>query len=168
VVVFVIARFAGFHLLPQEPTYRGTKGALAVELTARRAGRTFAVDGATPVRPGDQLQLTVRAAAASARYVLVGSVDGSGRFSPFYPATDSGASVTLPPPNQPLAPPIVLDAAPGPERILVVTSLVPVTVPAVRSLAESAAAAAALAPIHAVQGVPVTSTWLTVAKEAAH
>ena len=160
---FVIARVADLHPPARESAYRGTKGTLAVEMSARRAGLVFAVEQGTPVRPGDELQLTVRSA-ASARYVLVGSVDGTGRFSPFYPATDAGESVALPPHGQPLAPPIVLDAAPGPERILVLTSARPLTVQAVRPLAE--AAAASTAPIQSAQGVPVASAWSVVVKES--
>ena len=75
--------------------------------------------------------MTVAAAHPDQRYVTVGSVDGTGRFSPFYPANLDGHSVTLPALGQPLGPPIVLDAAPGPERIVVVRSARPLSVAAV-------------------------------------
>ncbi|HSS39863.1 MAG TPA: hypothetical protein VLT58_13945, partial [Polyangia bacterium] len=105
--------------------YIGAKGEVAVELAGRRSGRVFPVDSDTVAEPGDELELTVRGASGSP-YVLVGSVDGTGWFSPFYPTTLDGRSLTVPSGGRPLAPPIVLDDAPGPERIVIVLSAAPV------------------------------------------
>jgi hypothetical protein len=94
--------------------------------------------------------------------VLVGSVDGTGTFSPFYPSSLDARSVPLPPPGQPLTPPIVLDAAPGPERLVVVRSARPLSAGAV---ARAAAAAAASHEAFAVPEDPTASVhWLDVPK----
>jgi hypothetical protein len=120
--------------------YRGAKGVPGIRVDGRRDGRVFAFDGATPARPRDEMQLTVAPARPEQRYVLVGSVDGTGRFSPFYPASLDGHSVALPAAGQPLLPPIVLDAAPGPERLIIVRSVRPLAVAVVAARAEQAAA----------------------------
>ena len=120
---------------PDAGPYIGAKGDVAIELAGRRGGRVFPVDSDTIAEPGDELELTVRAAAGSP-YVLVGSVDGTGWFSPFYPTTLDGHSLPVPAGGRPLEPPIVLDDAPGPERIVIVLSTAPVTVRDVAPWAE--------------------------------
>jgi len=145
-------------------TYRATKGDLTVEIAARRGESVFAVDPATEVNPGDQLQFTVRSAHAAVgrRYVLVGSVDGTGKFSVFYPASVDGRSVALPAGGAPLAPPIVLDDAPGPERIVVVISERPIAARVVAPLVESGASAPDL--VAALGGGDMTARWFVLAK----
>lgn len=139
-VVVVATGHRGTHQGTYETTYHGTKGDLAIELAVRRVGAVFAVAPTTEVRPGDELQLTVHAArAAGGGFVLVGSVDGTGKFSPFYPASLEGHSVALPPPGTPLAPPVVLDGAPGPERIVVVLSERPLEARVLAPLVEARA-----------------------------
>lgn len=119
-------------------SYVGAKGDVAIQLAGRRGGRVFLFDGETAAQPGDELELTVRGAAGSP-YVLVGSVDGTGRFSPFYPASLDGRSLELPPGGRPLEPPVQLDDAPGPERIVIVLSSAPLPARDVARWAESAA-----------------------------
>jgi hypothetical protein len=154
--VIAIARPAG-------PDIR-VKGQASVEMLGRRDGQVFSFAPGVTARPGDELQISVRAARPTERFVLVGSVDGTGRFSPFYPSTPDGHSVPVPTGGQPLAPPIVLDNGPGPERILVVLSSAPVSVTALAPLAERAAGAGALA-IPGVEGATVR--WLVLPKSPA-
>ena len=143
--------------------YRATKGDLTVAIAARRGGAVFAVDPATEVGSGDELQFTVRDARAGAgRYVLVGSVDGTGKFSAFYPASVEGRSVPLPPAGAPLSPPVVLDDAPGPERIVVVVSDRPVEGRVLAPLVESGLSGAGLAA--ALGGGETTTRSIVLAK----
>lgn len=144
-------------------SYVGAKGDVAIQVAGRRAGRVFLFDGETPAQPGDELELTVRGAAGSA-YVLVGSVDGTGRFSPFYPATLDGRSLALPAGGRPLEPPVQLDDAPGPERIVIVLSSAPLLARDVARWAESAARRPG-EPAPAIPGAPAaTVRWLTLHK----
>jgi len=143
--------------------YRATKGDLTVEVAGRRAGAVFAVDAATEVSPGDELQFTVRSARATTeRYVLVGSVDGTGRFSPFYPGSLDGESVPVPAGGAPLAPPVVLDDAPGPERVVVVLSERPLAARALAPLIEARAAASDGAS--ALGGGETAVRWIVLGK----
>ena len=68
---------------------------------------------------------------AGDRYVLVGSVDGSGQLARFYPAAADGCAVALPAGDEPLGGSIVVDEAPGPERIVVLVSHQPLCWPVV-------------------------------------
>jgi hypothetical protein len=158
-----VAMVAGTHRPPG--LYQAAKGAVAVDVAGRRHGRVFAFDPGMAAAPGDELQLTVHAA-GDLRYVLVGSVDGTGRFSPFYPAVRDGQSVPLPPAGRPLEPPIVLDDAPGPERLLVIVSDAPLAVSAVAPVAESVQARTERLEI---PGVPPTARtvahWITLPKQ---
>lgn len=150
---------------PEPGPYAGAKGAVAIEVAGRRGARVFAFDGDAVAEPGDEVQLTIRAA-VGLRYVLVGSVDGSGRFSPFYPASVRGRSLELPPRGRPMAPPVVLDGAPGPERIVVVLSGAPLPVQAVAQWAEGAAdhPGASAPEIPEAAGGAVIVRWVTLPK----
>lgn len=165
------AAAAGFALVtrihgPGGP-YRAVKGAVGVEVAGRRHGRVFAFDAGQAAEPGDELQLTIRAA-GDLRYVLVGSVDGTGTFSPFYPGSRAGQSVPLPPAGRPLEPPIVLDDAPGPEHLLVVVSDTPLAASAVAAVAESAPARTERLQIPGVPAaVRTAARWITLPKRAA-
>jgi hypothetical protein len=150
------------HRDTHQGRYRGTKGDLAIEVAGRRAGAVFAVDSSTEVRPGDELQLTVRAArAAGGGFVLAGSVDGTGKFSSFYPASLDGHSMPLPPPGTPLEPPVVLDDAPGPERIVVVLSERPIEARVLAPLVETSPSNLAAV----LGGGQVTVRWIVLAKQ---
>lgn len=151
---------------PEPGPYAGVKGGLGIQVAGRRDGRVFVFDGDAVAEAGDEVQLTIRAAAGS-RYVLVGSVDGTGTFSPFYPASLDGRSLELPPPGNPLAPPVVLDGAPGPERIVVVLSGAPLPVQAVAHWARAAADHPTSAPqIPGTAGQGVIVRWVTLPKAA--
>ncbi|MFL5306571.1 MAG: hypothetical protein ACJ8F1_15245 [Polyangia bacterium] len=148
---------------PDTGPYIGAKGDVAVELAGRRGGRVFPVDSDTVAEPGDELELTIRGA-SGLPYVLVGSVDGTGWFSPFYPTTLDGRSLAVPPGGHPLEPPIVLDDAPGPERIVIALSAAPLTVRQVAPWAESAVNHPGVPAPQNLGGTPVAIRWVTLRK----
>jgi hypothetical protein len=143
--------------------YVGTKGAPSVDIICRRGAETASLAAGAPVAPGDELRFRPLASPPDARYLMIGSVDGSGRFAPFYPARADGESVPLPPPGAPLPGGIRIDATPGPERLVVLWSVAPVPAAAVAPVAE--AAAERLAPIPEIAGVAVTSAWQLLPKD---
>jgi hypothetical protein len=95
-----------------EPTYQ-SKGAGSLKAFGRRGERVFPVEDGARLSEGDQLRFAVQP--GSARFVAIGSVDGSGRATLYYPSTRVDAPGLLPDS-------ILLDAAPGPERIFAVFS----------------------------------------------
>lgn len=137
--------------------YVATKGAPSVEIICRRGPETVSLLNGASLSPGDELRFRPSASPPGARYVVIGSVDGSGHFAPFYPARADGESVPLPAPGAALPGGNRIDAAPGPERLVVLWSAAPVPVAAVAPVAE--AAAGRLERIQEISGVAVTSAW---------
>lgn len=95
-----------------EPTYQ-SKGAGSLKAFGRRGERVFPVEDGARLTVGDQLRFEVQT--DGARFVAIGSVDGSGRATLYYPSTRVDAPGLLPDS-------ILLDATPGPERIFAVFS----------------------------------------------
>jgi hypothetical protein len=128
----------------------GVKGTALFEVFARRNGPVAEVDGPTVVRvhdgmrlaPGDALRFVLFPSGMS--YVLIASVDGAGQVNIYYPfhgeasvPTSGQGAISVPGS-------IVLDAAPGPERLFVIYSARALPAGAVRAaLAPTAAAGAA-------------------------
>lgn len=108
---------------PAEHAYLGVKGGAAMQVFARTNNQVRAVkDGAT-LAPGDELRFVV--APAGKRFLLVASVDAAGNANVYYPF-DGAASMALPPePRVELPDSIVLDEAPGPERVFALFSDAP-------------------------------------------
>ena len=131
-------------------------------MICRRGEQTFAVAPGDQVQPGDALRFRPLPVWPEARYIQVGSVDGTGAYSPFYPATDDGASVPLPAGGSPLEGSIRLDDAPGPERVFVVFSAVPLPVPDVARIALAHAGAGD--PVDQIAGARVVSAWIFLPK----
>jgi hypothetical protein len=100
----------------EDPAWQ-TKGAGALQVFGRRGDRLIPVEDGARLRPGDQLRFAVQP--GDARFVLIGSVDGGGGASLYYPSAAVGADAGQ---VQVLAESIVLDDAPGPERIFAVFS----------------------------------------------
>jgi hypothetical protein len=142
--------------------YVGTKGGPSVEIVCRRGAQVLRIGPGEALAPGDELRFRPQGAPADARYLVVGSVDGSGRYTSFYPAAFDGVSVPLPPAGEILPGGIRIDAAPGPERLLTLWSAQPITAAAVAPVAE--AAAADLGRITEIAHVPVTSQWQVMPK----
>jgi len=90
------------------------KGDASWQVFANRDGRVFAVHDGTQLAAGDRIRFAI--VPGEARYLLVASVDGGGAVTIYYPYNGT-QSVSLP--GGRIEPPgsIVLDAAPGPERI---------------------------------------------------
>jgi hypothetical protein len=96
------------------------KGGAGLTLVARRAGRVFPVDSGVALKAGDQVRFVIDH--VRHRYVIVGSIDGSGHTSIYFPYEGiesvpiaNGARVEVPGG-------IVIDASPGPERFFALFS----------------------------------------------
>lgn len=137
------------------------KGGSAVEVICRRAGRVFALAPGQGLATGDEVRLRLSGAPAAARFVVAGSVDGTGRYSPFFPPGLADQSLALPPPGEPLPGAVTIDAQAGPERVVVVLSSTPLRVADVARAAEAHAGGGGLSE---VAGVPVWGSWLVLDK----
>lgn len=142
--------------------YLGAKGAPSVAIHCRRDGRTFALGPDEAVRSGDELRFVPRPTSPRARYVQIGSIDGTGRYTPFYPADLAASSLPLPAAGEALPGSIRIDGAPGPERLFVVVSAVPLSAADVEPAARERVAA--LRAADDIAGVEVESQWIVLAK----
>jgi Domain of unknown function (DUF4384) len=101
----------------------GVKGAPAWLVVARRQGRVFPASSETPLAAGDQLRFVVNP--GELPYVMVASIDGAGRPSVYFPF-GSVASGRVPTGRRLELPgSLVLDDAPGPERLYALFSRAP-------------------------------------------
>jgi hypothetical protein len=125
---------------PPAASYVAAKGAFTLTIAARRGAELLTIDAAHPARSGDELRF-VPSGGAPGRYVAIASVDGRGDVWLLYPASPNDSSVPMPPAGQPLPGGIVLDDAPGPERLFIVISERPVPGAAVRAAARDDASA---------------------------
>ena len=139
----------------------GVKGGALFEVFARRNGPDADIDGPTVVRvsdgvrlaPGDALRF-VLFPSGTMPYVLIASVDGAGQVNIYYPF--HGEASVLASGQGAISVPgsIVLDAAPGPERLFAFYSARPLAAVAVRAALVPTAAAGAVA-IRATREVPI-------------
>ena len=116
---------------PQPPTETAKGPVPMVQLARARSGVVSWLAPGDGVAPGDALRFVFGRKDVGDRYVLVGSVDGSGQLARFYPAAADGCAVALPAGDEPLGGSIVVDEAPGPERIVVLVSHQPLCWPVV-------------------------------------
>jgi hypothetical protein len=145
--LLLLARAPGRNHL-QAPDV-GPKGGFGLAVAAQRGSELFMADAAHPVRAGDELRF-IPSGAAKGQFIAIVSVDGHRELTLFYPARPDGNSLPLPPAGQALPGGIILDDAPGPERLFVVVSARPLRGAEVQAairaqLEQGAAAAAALA-----------------------
>lgn len=145
--------------------YVGPKGWASTDVICRRGDRVFVLGSDDIVATGDELRFRPRAQGPEARFIQIGSVDGTGKYTTFYPGHTGASSVGLPPVGETLAGSIRLDDAPGPERVLVVVSATSLAVSDVGRAAEARALDAK--PIDTIGEVPVRSAWVILAKRAA-
>lgn len=112
--VALVVALPGRH--SEEPEVQA-KGSGALQIFGRRGDRVLAVEDGAVLRPGDRLRFAVQSGSGS--FVLIGSVDGRGETSVYYPSTplerDGGLGLLL-------EGSIVLDDAPGPERVFALFS----------------------------------------------
>jgi hypothetical protein len=107
---------------PVEPDI-GIKGDVTFQVFAKRGTEVLQLRDGTKLRAGDAIRFV--AGAQTARYLLIGSVDGSGKATLYYPygGPRSGEIGKMP---AELPGSIVLDAAPGPERLFAIFSAQPI------------------------------------------
>jgi hypothetical protein len=144
--------------------YLTPKGVTPVEITCRRGDATFRLAPGDDVLPGDRLRFRPLPIWPAARFIQIGSVDGTGRYTPFYPSAAGTASAALPAAGQALEGGIEIDAAPGPERLFVVLSADPLSETAVRRAAEPRAAPGTT--VDEIDGAPVSTHWIVLGKRA--
>ena len=160
----VLVLVAGRASLRPQAEQVTAKGPPAMQIHCRRDGRTFVLGVGDAVQAGDELRFVPRTSAGEARYIQVGSVDGTGSYTPFYPGVLDGNSAPVPAAGQPLAGSIRLDDAPGPERLFVVVSRTPLSAVAVRAAA--LAHVKDLSATTRIADVDVGSTWVVLDKNA--
>ena len=153
-----------FIIVPRRPPRESgptPKGSSLAEIVCRRGERTFVIGSGDKVAPGDRLRFRPLPLWPQARYIQVGSVDGSGGYSPFYPAV-AGVSVALPARGEPLDGSIRLDDAPGPERLFVVLSATPLSTRDVQQVAQAHAADGDR--VARIGGADVATAWIVLSK----
>jgi hypothetical protein len=122
--LLVIAKLPPKTTDPEPPAVRA-KGE-ALQLFGRRAGRVFAVRAKDPLKPGDEVRFVVQPAGQP--YVLIASIDGAGKANVYYPFGGSTSAQVAAAPQVELPGSIVLDATPGPERVVALFSRRPLAV----------------------------------------
>jgi hypothetical protein len=157
---------AGTEPSPGAAATIGVKGDTLFQVFARRGRSARAADESPVVRvadgtrlaPGDALRFVLYPTGLP--YVLIASVDGAGQVNIYYPfhgdssaLVDGQSAVSVPGS-------IVLDGAPGPERLFVIYSDQPVQARAVRQVLERTAAGRAPA-IRAAGRLPFSGTVQT-------
>jgi hypothetical protein len=145
-------------LVKPKPPVETAKGAfIPVQIARMRAGTLAWLPPQGELLPDDSVRFFVGRNDLADRYVLVGSVDGSGQLSRFHPADADGCSLPLPAPGEALPGSIVIDATAGPERLVVVVSHRPLCWPTVAepmrrlALGEPVAGALAAPDVHATR-----------------
>jgi hypothetical protein len=136
---------------PPDLGIKGDASGASWQVFAHRDGRTFAVRDGAELAPGDRIRFVVLP--AGARYVLVVSVDGAGAVTIYYPYNGE-RSAAIDGDRVELADSIVLDAAPGPERLYALLSDEPLAAAAVKAPLGELAASGASA-IRAARALPV-------------
>jgi hypothetical protein len=150
---------------PRRSTYVAPKGRAPVEIICRRGGAVFALAPGDDVAPGDELRFRPLPVWPDGRFIQIGSVDGTGRYTPFYPAAAGAPSVPLPAAAAALDGSIRLDSAPGPERLFVVISAAPLSETAVAQIAEARVQSGVIdAPADRIGDAPVHGAWIVLHK----
>jgi hypothetical protein len=142
-LVLVAGTFAhrarGPAAVDQEPAV-SAKGGPALHLYVRRGDRVFAAQPRVVLAPGDSVRFVVEP--GGHRYLLVVSIDGAGKVSVYHPFEGAASAPLASAPRVELPESIVLDRAPGPERIFALFSDAPLSAAAVGQQLQQRAAAA--------------------------
>ena len=99
------------------------KGGPSLQVVARRGEQVVPVVDGTTLAAGDQIRFVIGVPRRG--YLLIASVDGSGATTVYYPYGGSHSAPVEPGPRIELPASIVLDDAPGPERIVALWSSTP-------------------------------------------
>lgn len=118
IAMIVVARPA------PKPAELAIKGDATWQVFANRDGQTFAVHDGTRLGAGDRIRFAV--IPDGARFLLVASIDGAGAVSVYYPYGGTASGKLEPGDRVELPDSIVLDAAPGPERLFALFSDAPI------------------------------------------
>jgi hypothetical protein len=134
---------------PVDPNVLGVKGPPVVRVFARR-GRPNAVEAdVIKVKDGDRLRagdaLRFVLSPAGWPYVFIASVDGAGQANLYFPFHGEASVKVDPKVTVSVPDSIVLDDAPGPERIFVIHSKSPIQAERVRAALATVAAGGASA-----------------------
>jgi hypothetical protein len=101
----------------------GIKSGAAMRVVARRGDQTFAVEAGARLREGDLVRFEIEGAGWP--FLLVASIDGEGKAVVLYPYQGDGSMPFDSAYRMILPGSIVLDAAPGPERVFALLSREP-------------------------------------------
>lgn len=105
------------------------KGDATWQVFANRDGQTFAIHDGAQLEPRDRIRFAVTP--DGARYLLVASIDGAGAVSIYFPYGGDASAPLDPGERVELPGSIVLDTAPGPERMFALFSDEPIEAAAV-------------------------------------
>lgn len=109
---------------PGEPELGIKGGGPVFEVYARRGHQIFAVKQGSTLTSGDEIRFAVTP--QKFRYVLIASLDGSGQVTFYYPYHAERSAEVAPDRRTELPGSIVLDATPGPERLVAAFSHTPI------------------------------------------
>jgi hypothetical protein len=147
-----ILRIVG--LRPSEPDLM-TKGNPSLRLVTRRDRQIFLVQNGSHLRAGDEIRFVI--AAAPQPFLLIGSIDGDGQASIYFPFEGQmSAAIDARAGRVELPGSIVLDGGRGPERVFALLSDAPLASAEVRR-ALQALAAGGPAAIRATTRLPVAA-----------
>ncbi len=111
---------------------RQTKGSAQFQIVARRDGRVFPLDKFNrQLGAGDELRFVVTTSNTAKPNLLIASVDGAGRVTTYFPYEGPESAHVDHPGRWEVPGSIVLDDAPGPERIFAFFSKEPLAAPTV-------------------------------------
>ena len=143
------------------PRPSGSKGTPTLQVFARRHALGAAVTEVTKVKDGDRLAagdaLRFVLSPTGLPYVLIASVDGAAQTSVYYPFQGEASVEVDSRGPVPVPGSIVLDQAPGPERIFVIHSERPISASMARAALARLGAGGADA-IRAAQWLPIEGT----------
>jgi hypothetical protein len=149
----------GGHL--PSPETIGIKGTPMLQVFARRRALGTAAAEVTKVKDGDRLAagdaLRFVLSPTGLPYVLIASVDGAAQTSVYYPFQGEASAEVDSKGPVPVPGSIVLDQAPGPERIFVIHSERPISASTARAALARLGAGGADA-IRAAQHLPIEGT----------
>ena len=125
----VLAIVIALIIWPRHEAVLGIKGGATWRVLAKRTDSTFMVRDEQELAAGDRIRFVVTP--NGARYLIVASIDGAGNPSIYFPF-DGAASGRIDGARFELPGSIVLDAAPGPERVFAILSDEPLTADVVK------------------------------------
>lgn len=132
-----------------------TKGEGSLQVFARRGQQVFAVKDGETLSPGDAIRFFLGPSGKG--QVIIGSVDGAGIATIYFPYGGRGSAAIAPDKRFEVPGSIVLDHAPGPERIFAVFSPAPMESEPVRQ-ALSSLGARGTSAIRRTQKLPLPGT----------